>query len=252
MILALCGTVEGEQLVELLLKEKYSVLATVTTGYGAKCLGEHPSVEILRGKLTEAEIDKLVKDRKIQAIVDVTHPFAAQISSTAIKIAKANHIPYVRYERQKTKTKTDKLVFEVEDFQQAAELAKEISGTVFLTIGSNHLPAFIKEIDINQLVIRVLPLSNIIKACEEYGFSPDNIIAMKGPFTVEINRLMFLKHKASVVVTKDSGTAGGTEEKIEAAHDLGIPIIIVKRPQIDYGQAFDSLRELVNHLGSIL
>lgn len=248
MILALCGTMEGETLIRLLLQHQYRVLATVTTDYGAKCLGQHDGVKVLEGKLTEASLKELLTREEIQAIVDVTHPYAANISTMAIECAKAFHIPYFRYERRGVDLNQETRVLEAVDFAEAARLADTIGEKAFLTIGSNHLKTFVEVMGADRLVARVLPFSSIIRTCEAHGFTPDNIIAMKGPFSEEMNRMMFVQYGAKVVVTKDSGRAGGTEEKLRAAKALGIPVIVVKRPPVNYGRVFDDLEGLVSEL----
>jgi len=97
-----------------------------------------------------------------------------------------------------------------------------------------------------------LPVSKVLLLCEELGLNPDNIIAMKGPFSEEMNRAMFAMQDVSVVVTKDSGGAGGTLDKIRAAKAAGIPVIVVKRPTIDYGEVYRDMLELINTLMAII
>ncbi len=246
MILALCGTVEGKILLEKLTKEFSMVMATVTTPYGVKCLGEkYPNVEVLQRKLQQEELNQLIDEKPIKTIIDVSHPYAQQISTIAIEACKEKGIAYLRYEREATNLMENPHVIKAEDFNHAVELAKGFKGKIFLTIGSNHISLFTKEISVNRLIVRVLPTSNVLKLCEEQGLSPDNIIAMKGPFSEELNRVMFSMDNISVVVTKDSGGAGGTEEKINAAKSLGIPIILVKRPNLTYGMVYHNLDDLV-------
>ncbi|SCX80034.1 precorrin-6A reductase [Alkaliphilus peptidifermentans] len=248
MILALCGTSEAHKLLRCLEKRKYKTIATVTTDYGEKCLENFLDVEIIKGRIGEADLRQLVQEREIKSIIDVTHPYANVISTIAQKISKERKILYLRYERKETKLNKDTLITKVVDFSQAAQVASRVKGRIFLTTGSKNISIFTDKIDVSRMVIRVLPLSNIIKNCEEYGFSPDNIIAMKGPFSEELNKQMFIHYKASVVITKDSGEAGGTLEKINAAKELELPIILVGRPKTHYGEAFDDLNDLINKL----
>ncbi|SET23890.1 precorrin-6A/cobalt-precorrin-6A reductase [Natronincola peptidivorans] len=252
MILALCGTSEGRELIEKLSKKQLQVLATVTTAYGGKLLKIDLPVEVLEDKLDKEKMTALIEEKKITMIVDVTHPFAENISKLALEISKEKALSYFRYERQETikeKYQSESILI-AEDFHHAADLAKDFDGKIFLTIGSNQLPIFLEKIEANRLVARVLPLWEIIKNCEAYGFTPDNLIAMKGPFNKEINQQMFQSYGASVVVTKDSGSAGGTGEKIAAAEALKIPVILLKRPSISYGETYNNLDNLVNKIAS--
>lgn len=253
MILALCGTTEGKVLVEALTKEGLQIIATVTTAYGGKLLKENASIEVIEEKLDKLRMETLIEERRITAIVDVTHPYAENISRLALEVSEVKGIPYFRYERQDafSKETEEETFLWAENFSHAAKMAKDFEGKVFLTIGSNHLPMFLKEIKVDRLIARVLPLSKIVKTCEDYGFTPDNLIAMKGPFSEEMNQQMFKSYGASVVVTKDSGEAGGTEEKINAAKYLKIPVILVKRPSISYGKIYYDINEIVNKIAFI-
>lgn len=250
MILLLCGTTEGKILSDIFIKKGVKFLATVTTSYGSSLLKTNHNLEVLEEKLNEETIKELIDTRKITAIVDVTHPYAENISKLALEVSRQKNLPYFRYERPKTLGKDidnkidNKEIFLAEDYYAAAQIAKNFRGKIFLTIGSRHLPVFLKEIEVKRLVARVLPLSQIIKTCEDYGFTPDNLIAMKGPFSIEMNTEIFKSYGACVVVTKDSGKIGGTEEKIAAARNLKIPIILIKPPSIDYGKIYHNIEEM--------
>ena len=108
-------------------------------------------------------------------------------------------------------------IIHVKDIDEAIRIL-ENNQRIFLTTGSKTLDRFTELLDRGKhLIVRVLPKSEILKKCEGIGLSPENIIAMKGPFSSEMNYQMFKDYKADVVVTKDSGIIGGVPEKIEAA-----------------------------------
>ena len=60
---------------------------------------------------------------------------------------------------------------------------------------------------------------------EDLNVSPKRIVAVQGPFSYDMNRIMFHDTKASVVVMKNSGLVGGADTKLQAAIDLGIHVI---------------------------
>ena len=68
---------------------------------------------------------------------------------------------------------------------------------------------------------------------------------MKGPFSREMNREQFLHYRADAVLSKESGSIGGLDTKIEAAVDLGIPILIWLRPMISYPLCVESAHEVL-------
>lgn len=249
MILALCGTSEGRELLLKLEGLNIKAVATVTTSYGVESI-KTKNTEIIKERLDEELLKRLIDIRGISCVIDITHPYAENISLLAMKVCQEKQLLYLRYEREKAKIATEGEVIWAEDYKQAAEKASRIEGKIFLTVGSNHLPVFLDNISVDRLIARVLPTSEVISKCEDYGLRADNIVAMKGPFDTEINKQMFLMYKAAAVVTKDSGATGGAEEKIKACRILDIPIIIVKRPVLPYPYeyTFSSIEELINYL----
>jgi precorrin-6A/cobalt-precorrin-6A reductase len=79
---------------------------------------------------------------------------------------------------------------------------------------------------------------------------PSEIIAMQGPFSYELNKALLIDYRASVLVTKESGPVGGTDNKIKAALDLGIPVILMERPVAAYPIVVSSCAELLEILRS--
>ncbi|HEA67646.1 MAG TPA: hypothetical protein ENI07_12600, partial [Desulfobacterales bacterium] len=62
------------------------------------------------------------------------------------------------------------------------------------------------------------------------GLELEKIVCANGPFSVTENALLIARHHIGVLVTKDSGDAGGVRAKIDAARDFGCRIVVVKRP----------------------
>nr|WP_244262781.1 precorrin-6A reductase [Thermoanaerobacter siderophilus] len=181
----------------------------------------------------------------IDIVVDATHLFAKDISINAINAYNKTGIKYIRYER-KNLYYYNAIV--VESFEEAAEECKKY-GSIFLTVGSKNLEKFRVLWEIGKKVTaRVLPLSSVIKKCEDLGLKPKDIIAMEGPFTKELNYQMFKERNAEVVVAKESGIVEGVLEKFEAAKMLGIPVILIKRPDINYPVVVTDVDSLINEV----
>jgi precorrin-6A/cobalt-precorrin-6A reductase len=159
-------------------------------------------------------------------------------------------ISYIRYERKKidlTNYPTE-YILSVDSYDEAVDKAEKYK-TIFLTIGSNNLIYFTKEIENweNRLVARILPDWKVIKKTREMGFTPANLLAMQGPFSFRLNRLLLKEYKADVMVSKASGNIGGLDTKIKAAIDHDIPAIIIKRPNFEYPIVFNDIDELISH-----
>lgn len=252
MILVLSGTKDGREIVTRLSQLGRAVLATTVTGYGKGLIQKNNEVDVVDGGLDAEELAELIKEKNINMVVDATHPFAQQVSKMAMEVCNKLNCTYLRYEREETHYQYEQNLIVVDSFFQAARQAAKYEGKVFLTVGSNNLHYFCREIPVERLIARVLPLSSVMKKCEELGFNPGSIVALQGPFNKELNKNLFLHYQADIVVTKDSGKIGGVEDKLEAAKELNIPVIMIKRPALNYERVVRNIDELLQVVENIL
>ncbi|MGL5694796.1 MAG: precorrin-6A reductase [Peptostreptococcaceae bacterium] len=249
MILVLGGTSDSLELCSELKKIfnlKYTL--SVTTEYG-KELAKGYARNIILGKLDKDNMMKFIEENNISQIIDVTHPYAIEVSKNAIECAKEAKIDYIRYER---KSLIDTIEYEniyvVDSIEEACQIASQRGHNIFIGTGSKNLEKYVELIPNKTLVARVLPTSEVVKSCEQLGFNGDNLIAMKGPFSQTINMEMYKQYKIDLVITKESGVAGGFLEKVEAAEFLDIPVVIIKREKIDYPKVINEVKEIRNLL----
>lgn len=238
------GTTEGRQL----LSSGLPILYTVTTEYGAWLVGENPNVEIRVGSLNEAAMGQLLVDEDIACVLDATHPYATEASRNAKASADKQGIPYRRVIREAPwEAATSEGVVRVSSYGEAAAYLASQAGRALLTIGSKELAAFTHVPDFQgRLFVRVLPTTDVLEHCLKLGYSPGRIIAMQGPFSREMNSALLRETKARFLVTKDSGSAGGFLEKVEAARDLGVTVVLIARPWeegVSVKEAIDFARE---------
>lgn len=237
MIWVIAGTLDGRQLAKQIL-EKYGkpVFVSVVSAYGAS-LADIPGIEVYTGRLNEQDMERIIEEKGITGIIDASHPYAAVVTQTAIKACTAKKIPYIRFERSEVPLpEYDKLHHTVTE-ADAAKLAATLGNRIFLTTGSKTLPVFAKEPLLADKLVwtRVLPTSQVIKECEELGYSPKYIIGMQGPFSYESNLVMFRDTASNVVIMKNSGLIGGSDTKLQAAMDLNVHIILIDRPPLPNG-----------------
>ena len=169
--------------------------------------------------------------------------------------AKEADIPYIRYERAETPLPDYDKLHRTQSEAEAAEVAGKLAGTlnkkVYLTTGSKTLPIFKKATALAEMEVwtRVLPTSEVLRECEELGFTPKYVVAVQGPFSYAMNHAMFKDTEADVVVMKNSGLVGGSDTKFEAAMDLGLHIVVIDRPEPSKGeltvQSKDELRAAI-------
>ncbi|MCR4429573.1 MAG: precorrin-6A reductase [Tepidanaerobacteraceae bacterium] len=244
--MVLAGTKEGREIAEKLSCLKFSVIASAATDYGGKLLEGKARARI--GPLNAKSLECFIREKNVDMVIDATHPFAMQISLNAIDACRNAKIKYIRYEREGGGEYFFPDLIRVKDFDEAATEALKFE-RIFLTIGSKNLDKFamLKKRG-KSITARVLPTSEVLKKCEDLGFLPGEIIAMEGPFSLELNYCMFKDCRAEVVITKDSGSAGGVLEKLRAAEKLHIPAILVERPAVNYPLVVGSMEEILEEI----
>ena len=214
-VIVFAGTTEGYEISRFLGENQIPVLACVATEYGSRSLKESSSLHVQAGRLDENEMKELFSREKPELVLDATHPYAAEVTRNIRKACEEAEVSYTRILR--TGSGQQNAVY-VKDTQAAAEYLKGTTGNVLLTTGSKELAAFTSVPDYKErLFARVLSLPSVIESCQALGFEGRNLIAMQGPFSMEMNRAMLTQYECRYLVTKDSGKAGGFLEKIQAA-----------------------------------
>lgn len=245
MILIIGGTSEGRAIARELNARGAEVLVSAATGYGFG-LAAGDGVPVMQGRLGLKELGELIVSRSIRVVVDATHPFAVEISRNAAGACRLTGARYVRFARPVMEGPESPLVEMAESYREAAKRACDAGNTIFLATGSKTAGIFLDTARERgrRAVIRVIPDPEVIRSLLEMGFSPADLVAMQGPFSEDMNMAVLKHFRADVVVTKESGPAGGFREKISAAVKLGLPVIVVKRPPEPPG-AVSSVEEAV-------
>jgi precorrin-6A/cobalt-precorrin-6A reductase len=249
MILVIAGTSDAREVALEIKKAGCSLLATVVTENAADEL-KQAGIPVQAGRLNEEEMVGLIETKRIQAIVDASHPFAEEASENAISAAKTVKVPYIRYERESQTFQYEKLKI-VESYEEAAEMAATKKGVVMLTTGSKTLQVFTEKLLGNpdiRLIARMLPRVDNMEKCEQLGLPQKNIIAIQGPFTKEFDQALYKQYGVTLMITKESGKVGSVDQKVEAAKDLGIKIIMIGRPKINYGTAYSNFSDVIQDL----
>lgn len=248
MILVLAGTVEGRQTAALLQAQGFPVMASVVSPHGATLLHEQGVTRVRTGPLDESSLSALLQ-QGVSLLVDATHPFATEISKLAMQVAGQAVVPYLRLERPATNLPAHPLVHPVVSLAQGIDLSLSMGRVWFSTLGSKHLPTLVeaaRPVGV-KLVARVLPELNVIKACHELGLTASDIVALQGPCSVEVNLALYRQYQAQVVLTKDSGAVGGVPEKVAAAIEAGIPIVVWQRPKLHYPLVLNSPEQVLQY-----
>ncbi|WP_243291091.1 cobalt-precorrin-6A reductase [Bacillus sp. FJAT-47783] len=249
MILLLAGTSDAKKLALLLKDEGYDLITSVVTENAANELKE-VQLPVRVGRMNEQMFEEFVTTKHVELIVDASHPFAEEVSKTAMKIANRTNIPYVRYERESQTFHTPYVTY-VNDYEEAANVAAERKGVILLTTGSKTLHIFAERLldqPNTRLIARMLPRKDNMEKCEALGIPQKNIVAIQGPFTKEFNQALLKQYGVTLMISKESGKEGSVDEKLEAAKELKIETIMIKRPKIEYETMFHTFDDIVRHV----
>lgn len=251
-VLVLGGTSESLELATRLAEKGFQVLVSRATGVPQ----DEPSltgVIYRHGILGQADLEILVRNENIYAIIDCTHPYAAEISQNAYNTAKNLDLSLLVYDRPGLDPNSSDVCW-AEDHSQGAVLAFAVEGVIFLSVGSKNIQIYVDKAGEKAclLVARVLPGPVFRKKCLDAGLKKNQIIQARGPFTVTENIKHLQEVKAKCIVTKDSGEAGGVPAKLEAARKLGLKVIMVRRPPRPGELKFSSIEDLLEGVDLIL
>ena len=228
------GTTEGCEISIFLAGHKVKVLACVATEYGSKSLTENEYLKIHAGRLDEKEMEELLRKAAPCLVLDATHPYAAEVTENIKKACVNVGLSYQRVLREKG-VHQEKAVY-VPDTEAAVKFLEETKGNILLTTGSKELGKFTALPEAKERIYaRVLSLPSVMETCKEYGFEGKHLIGMQGPFSMELNLAMLRQFDCKYLVTKDSGRAGGFQEKIDAAFAYGAVPVIIGRPVQETG-----------------
>ena len=240
------GTTEGRELVEFLSNQPVSVTACVATEYGETLLPPRENLTISAHRLTAREMEDLFGKERFDLVVDATHPYASVVTENIAATCRVTGIEYLRLQRSGAAMPKD-AVFAA-NIEEAVSYLNSVEGNLLLTTGSKELNKFtLLQNFADRVYARVLPMEESLQLCESAGLKPAHILAMQGPFSKEMNVAMLKSVDAKFLVTKDSGSKGGFEEKIAAARETGAKLVVIGRPPQRDGLNFADTLSLLRH-----
>jgi precorrin-6A/cobalt-precorrin-6A reductase len=249
-VLLLGGTGEARQLASLLDGEPGIEIVSSLAGRVANA--RLPVGEVRQGGFGGVHgLVAWLRDHKVDAVIDATHPFAATMTTHSAEAARQVGVPLVVLRRPGWTAGPGDDWHWADTLDLAAELTTTLAAKVvqsredpvrvFLTIGRQGLDAF-AGLDLWMLARCVDPPDPRPTWCE--------LLLDRGPYAVADERELLSRQRIDVLVTKDSG-GPMTAAKLTAARELSVPVVLVRRPKLPTGvTAVDSAVRVVDWLVS--
>lgn len=238
------GTSDGNRIAAELIDRGHSIKVFVASEFGKRVAGEKLPLQLIHaGRLCKQDLAEKWEMERPSVVVDATHPYAVEISRNLIELCREKNTPYVRYERPE-EIFTGKNIHHVDSVEAAAECSMRLGRRLLLTTGSKNVDPFLRSDFSGEVFIRMLPDPDLIRQLLGKGVSPKNIIALQGPFSLSLNKAMLADFRIDCLVTKSSGKEGGYAEKVNAANEMGIPVVVIQRPRLDYPKMFQTMEEV--------
>lgn len=183
-----------------------------------------------------------IRQQSITHVVDATHPFAAGMSRNAIAACAATGVALIALERAPwTKIAGDHWI-EVVDEAAAAATLPDQNARVFLAIGRQHLAAFSNKPQ-HTYTLRFVDAPNAALPL------PDaSVIVSRGPFTLAGDLDLMRSRGIEWIVARNAG-GSGARAKIDAARELGLPVVMIARPDLPERPRTESIKDVLAFLG---
>ena len=246
------GTTEGRRLAEFCGEHKIQTVVCVVSEYGEMLVPESPSVQVIRKALDEDEMEALFVAEKPSLVLDATHPYARVVTENVTQVCQKMGIVWYRVLRKsELETKNADSIVTVDSVDQAVEWLKIHEGTALVTTGSKELVKYTAIPDYKERIFaRILPDSQALLNSEALGFPRNHMIAMQGPFSLEMNIATMRMTGANYLVTKESGHAGGFLDKIHAAEAVGAIALVIGRPLKETGISLEEACQYLEPFGT--
>jgi precorrin-6A/cobalt-precorrin-6A reductase len=182
-------------------------------------------------------------ERGVDRLIDATHPFASRISAAARLACEQANVPRLLLLRRPWRRHPLDRWIEVDSMGEAAAIVGRVGRRAWLTVGASEIACF-GAVAGTRFVVRLVDPPRRPLPLPLY-----EVIAGRGPFTLIGERRLFEHHAIDVLVCKASGGAA-TEAKIIAARELDLPVIMVRRPAAEPGEAVETVEAALDWLAN--
>lgn len=242
-ILILGGTTEARLLAELLANDARFAITLSLAGRTLSPIAMPVPVRI--GGFGGAQgLATYLADHDIDLLIDATHPYAARISANAAEASRLSGIPLIALRRDGWAEREGDRWTHVDSVEAAVLALGTKPRRAFLALGRQELLPFEQAPQHSYVIRSVDPVEPPLTVPSA------RYITARGPFR-EADELVLLGEQGiDAIVSKNSG-GSASYGKIVAARQLGIEVIIIRRPELPQVQSVESVDAVLAHLDQI-
>lgn len=187
-------------------------------------------------------------EKRITHLVDATHPFAERMSRHAVAAAARTGTKLIALTRPPWEPQPGDRGKQGDRWQRVASIEATVAALagppqrVLLAIGRMHLAAFAARPE-HHYVLRLVD-----RPVDPPPLPRHTLTVDRGPFTRAGDRALLLEHGVERLVCKNAGGAGAVA-KLEAARDLGLPVVMIDRPALPHRPETHTIQETLHWLG---
>lgn len=238
-VLLLGGTTEASLLARRLAQDRVDALFSYAGRTGAPV--PQPLPTRIGGFGGADGLARYLAEEGITHVVDATHPFAAQMSRNAVAACKAVGLPLCAFERAPWRAGPGDDWRHVASLDDAVAALPDRTARVFLAIGRQNLEPFAAKPQHHYLLRLVDPPEAPLPLPEA------TVVVARGPFDETSDRALLAVHRIEVIVAKNAGGTGA-RAKLDAARALGLPVVLIDRPQLPPRRIAESVEEVMAFL----
>jgi len=243
-ILILGGTAEARQLAAAL-GDRLAFAVTVSLAGRTAAPAPQPVPVRIGGFGGPEGLASYLRDQRIDALIDATHPYAAAISANAAEAAAVTGVKLLAMRRPPWAKVEGETWIDVASIADAVRALGETPRRVFVTLGRNELQPFTKAPQHHYVIRSVDPVDPPLDVPHA------TYLTARGPFAEGDDRALLERHRIEAIVAKNSGGAA-TYGKIAAARALGLPVVMLKRPVLPDVPSVETVDEVLSWLDHAL
>lgn len=234
-VLLLAGTGDAKQIATQL--DDLGIAVVASLAGATRSPAPLPVPTRIGGFGGQAGFEAYLDAENIGAVLDATHPFANRITRRTAAVCAHRGLPYLQYLRPGWTVGPDDNWTEIAREEDAAAHIPP-HATVFLGTGRQTLARFA------NLVPRRVICRQIDPPTAPFPFEGGEFLIGRPPFPVDREKELFTALGVDWIVVKNAG-GDASRTKLTAAADLGIPVLMIRRPALPDAPQVSTIEDAV-------